>query len=118
MAFERFEKKGGRHSDPRVSINAAGQITLNRATVDKYFKNKKFVDLYFDKEKRCVGIKPADKETDDAFKLTSNKIQSNSSFSGRSFLKNYGIDYKNAKQYIPSWNDKEEMLIIKVGQKD
>ncbi len=118
MAFQRFEKKGGRHSDPRVSISVAGQISLNRSTIDKYFKSKKFVHLYFDKEKNYIGVKSADNEADDAFKLTSNEIQSNSSFSAISFLKHYGIDYKNTKQYIPSWNDKDEMLIIKVGQKD
>ncbi len=116
MAFERFEKKGGRHSDPRVSISAAGQISLNRSTIDKYFSKIRFVHLYFDKDKSVIGIKAANKEADNAFKLTSNEIQSNSSISGNSFLKHYGIDYKTTKQYVPAWNDKEEMLIIKVGQ--
>ena len=116
MAFERFEKKGGRHSDPRVSISAAGQISLNRSTTDKYLSKIKFVHLYFDKDKSVIGIKAADKEADNAFKLTSNEIQSNSSISGNSFLKHYGIDYKTTKQYVPVWSDKEEMLIIKLGQ--
>jgi len=114
MAFEKFEKKGGRHSDPIVSVTSAGQITINRACMDKYFKNKKYVQLYFDKEKLIIGIKAIDKDTDNAFKLTSNEIQSNSSISGTSFLKHYGVDFKVAKRYAPSWSDKEEMLIIKV----
>ena len=117
MAFEKFERKGGRHSDPIVSVSAAGQITLNRATIDKYFNKIKFVHLYFNKRKSVIGVKAADKETDNAFKLTSNEIQSNSSISGISFLKHYSIDYKSTKQYVPAWSDKEEMLIIKVGSK-
>ena len=115
MGFEKYEKKGGRHSDPIVSITSAGQLTLNRACTDAYFKNKEFVHLYFDKEKRAIGIVAADKDANNAFKLTTNEIQSNSSISGTSFLKHYGIDFKNAKRYVPLWSDKEEMLIIKVG---
>ena len=116
MAFEKFNRKGGRHTEPRVSISAAGQISLNRSTIDKYFKKIKFVNLYFDKDKVAIGIKSAHEEADNAFKLTSNEIQSNSSISGNSFLKHYSIYYKTTKQYVPVWSDKEEMLIIKVGQ--
>ena len=115
MSFERFKKKGGRYTNPITSVSAAGQITLNRATIEKYFNKIKFVHLYFDKEKSVIGVKRADKEADNAFKLTSNEIQSNCSISARSFLKHYGIDFKTTKKYAPSWNDKEEMLVIKVG---
>ncbi len=115
MSFEKYEKKGGRFSEPMVSISVAGQISINRATIDKFIGKTKFVNLYFDKDKFAIGIKPTEKYTDNAFKLTSNEIQSNSSISGKSFLKHCGVDFKISKRYVPTWSDKEEMLIIKVG---
>jgi hypothetical protein len=114
MPFEKFEKKGGRHSDAIVSITTAGQITINRTCMDMYLKNAKYAYLYFDKEKGAIGIKATDKDVDNAFKVTSNEIQSNYSISGTAFLKHYSVDFKTSKRYAPSWSDKDGMLIIKV----
>ena len=115
MSFEMYERKGVKYSEPMVSISSAGQISLNRATIEKYFSKIQFIYLFYDKDKSAIGIKPASKEIDNAFKLTSNEIQSNSSISGKSFLRHCGVDFKTSKRYVPIWSDKEEMLIIKVG---
>ena len=116
MAFQRYERKGGKYYDPMISIGTAGQIIINRAAIEKYhgLSRTKFVDLYFDKDKGIIGIKHVDKKDNGTFKFTSNKIGSNSSIAGKSFLKHHGIDFKAVKRYVPSWNGKEEMLTIEV----
>ena len=114
MAFELFEKKGGRYTQPRVSITRAGQIGMNAACLDKYLKNTNYALLYYDKDKKTIGIKPVDKQADSAFRITSSNKRASGSISGRSFLSCYGIDFSKKKRFTPSWSSKEQMLIFKV----
>lgn len=79
----------------------------------KYFKNKNFVQLYWDKDRK-IGFKPIEKETAGAFKISSAGSGKPGSIAGRSFLKYYEIDFSKSKGYIPDWNEKEEMLVIKI----
>lgn len=114
MAFELFTKKGGRTSSPRVTIAKAGYIGLNSACMDKYFRGKGFVQLYWDKEKQIIGIKHVDKEIEGAFTLTSGGERRPGSIAGRSFLKYYEIDFSKSRSFYPDWNEKEDMLLIKI----
>lgn len=111
--FELFTKKGGKVSSPKITIAAAGYIGFNSACMAKYFKNKNFVQLYWDKDRK-IGFKPIEKETAGAFKISSAGSGKPGSIAGRSFLKYYEIDFSKSKGYIPEWNEKEEMLVIKI----
>ena len=114
MSFELFTKKGGRTSSPRVTIARAGYIGLNSACIDKYLKNKRFIELYWDKERQIIGIKPVDKETGGSFTLTNGGEGHPGSIAGRSFLKYYEIDFSKSRNLFPDWNDKEGMLIVRL----
>lgn len=114
MGFELYTKKGGRSSSPKVSIAKAGYIGINSACMDMYFKGKNFVQLYWDKEKQIIGIKPIDKEAGGAFTLTNDGERRPGSIAGRSFLKYYEIDFSKSRSFDPEWNEKENMLIFKL----
>lgn len=112
--FELFSKKGGRTSLPKVTIARAGYIGLNSSCKKEYFKNKKFVQLFMDKERNIIGIKPVDKESEGSFALTNEGENRPGSISGLSFLKHYGIDFSKTRSFIPEWSEKENMLTIKI----
>ena len=116
MAFEMFEEKGGKYTQPKVSISRAGQFSMNGACMERYFKNINFnfALLYYDKDSEMIGIKAIDKATDNAFKLTTSSSRSSGSISGKSFLAYYEIDFSKKRRLIPTWNDEEKMLLIKV----
>lgn len=114
MAFELFTKKGGKISSPKITIASAGYIGFNSACMDKFFKNKKFVQLYYDKDKKSMGLKPTEKEIEGAFKISSSGPGKPGSMAGKSFLKYYEIDFSKTKSFVSDWNEKEEMLVIKI----
>jgi hypothetical protein len=114
MAFELYTKKGGRSSSPKVTIARAGYIGINSACMDKYFKGKKLVQLYFDKEKQIIALKPIDKEVEGSFTLTNDGENRPGSIAGRSFLKYYEIDFSKSRSFYPDWSEKEGMLLVKI----
>jgi hypothetical protein len=114
MTFELFTKKGGRTSNPKVTIARAGYIGINSSCMEKYFKSKNFVQLYWDKERQIIGIKPTEKEVDGSFRLTNEGERRPGSIAGRSFLKYYEIDFSKTRSLYPEWNEKDNMLIIKL----
>jgi len=109
-----FVKKGGRTAKPQISITAAGHIGINAACIEKYFKNNSFAQLYGDRNNKIIGIKPIDKEIEGVYKLTRSGDRSSGSIAGRSFLNYYQIDLSKSKKFKPEWDDKREMLIIKL----
>lgn len=114
MAFELFTKKGGKISSPKITIASAGYISFNSACMEKFFRNKSFVQLYWDKDKKSMGFKPIEKEIDGAFKISSSGSGKPGSIAGKSFLKYYEIDFSKSKGFVPDWNEKEGLLVIKV----
>lgn len=114
MGFEMYKSKGGKSSKPSVTITAAGAMSLSKACFDKYLGDKNFVQLYFDKDRRLVGIKSVDKEGDNTFKVTRSGNRASGSIAGRSFLNHLEIDFSKRKKFIPEWNEKEGMLVFKI----
>ena len=114
MGFKLYENKGGRSSKPKASITTAGQIGLNAASVNKYLKDVEYIHLLYDEENKIIGIKKAKKDDSNIFKLTRSGEQGTSSIAGRSFLGFFEIDYSKSRKFIPEWDSKNEMLLIKI----
>ena len=115
MAFELYKSKGGKSSKPSVTITAAGAMSLSKACFDKYLGDKNYAQLYYDKDKGLIGIKGVDKEGDNTFKVTRSGNRASGSIAGRSFLNHLQIDFSKRKKFIPELNEKEGMLVFKVG---
>jgi hypothetical protein len=118
MAMELFNKKGGKYSNPLVSITTAGQIGLNSACIEKFIKGRNHVLLYGDKENKTIGIKPIKDKQNNSFKISyATNANNTGAISGHSFLAYLGIDFKNNPgKYTPEWDDKNEMLIVKLNK--
>ena len=115
--FERFIWKRKRSYNPFVFINSTLQIVLNTKCVLKYFKKgeNEFAELYFNKEKFTIGIKPFKEKTYSCFKISRRSPKyPGGLISGAGFFNHYNISCETNKRYYPTWNDKEKMLIIKL----
>jgi len=113
VTFEKFIFSGISFR-PKVSIRKSGMFGFNNALIKKYkLKNYKYVVLYFDAEKKIVGFKFTNDDNEEGiYKLSIG--EKSASFSGKSFLDYYGINFNSIKRYDAEWDNKNEMLIIKL----
>ena len=115
MAFKLFKDQGSKFAEPLVSVTAAGVIALNKTCLEKFIGNKRFVELYYDKDNSMVGIKCVDKQGENRFKITHSPDKKSGTIAGRSFLNYLKIDYSKSRRYVPDWNEEESMLTFKIG---
>jgi hypothetical protein len=114
MAFERFTE-AARSYAPKVSLRASGSIGLNYGAVRKYGLDKfPFVLLFYDRQKRMVGIKPL-KSSAEAGAVKLYHRGKNSSIYCRRFFDFFEIP-KVKFRTEPSWDDKEGMLVFQIPE--
>ena len=118
--FEKFKYIGGRFA-ARASIRSNGSIGLSQGAVLRYKLNEGewYAELFFDKERRVIGIKPThDRDAEGVTKIFVRKSgeggkDSYSSFiSAKSLLNFYGIPIEKARSYPADWDGEHEMIVI------
>ena len=62
MPFELFERKRTHGGPPAVTISKMGMFVINSSAIEKYFQNRKYASIYWDKESGKVGLKPQAKK--------------------------------------------------------
>ena len=71
MAFIEFTAKHTRNLDKAtVSINKGGRIVFSQRCTSDYLKGHPFVRLYYDPDKRIIGIKPVNEEAPNTYPVT------------------------------------------------
>jgi hypothetical protein len=118
VSFELFVNKNWVYKKPIVSILATGQISLNTFCMRKFFIGHSCVALYFDKSSESIGIKPIIEKQDDFLKISKSSMNKSGSISAIGFMHYFKINIKDHQgKYYPTWEEKENMLIIKLGHK-
>ena len=115
--FKAYEQKGTEGKKPAVSITKGGALVLNTGCVAAFFKGYKYVKLFWDAENNKVGIKPMKKKDAFSYSLSYGTRKTVAWLSGKSFLKNIGIEYKNNTVYPAVWNEKEGLVEFAVTAK-
>ena len=109
--FKPYEQKRKQTREPSVSITKDGAIVLNTGCIAGFFKGYNYAKLFWDAEDRKVGIKPMKKTDTFSYTLSYSKNRTVGWFSGTSFLKNVGIEYKKKTTAYPvAWNNKEGLV--------
>lgn len=119
--FELFIKRRSSSREPSIAILKNGNIYINNACLDKYIGDNRFVNLFFDKEKRIIGIKPTSKKDIYSYPVTismkNEKSASGCVISAVSFCKNYSIEFKNeTKKYPVTWNDIDKLIVASLQE--
>lgn len=122
LLFEKFEHHGGRFS-AKASIRSNGSIGLSQGAVMKFGldKGEWYASLYYDRNKRVVGIMPTQDADESGVVrivtkavLGANGLPSYTSFiSAKSFFEYYDISIpKGARSFPIEKNDLYGMLLI------
>lgn len=91
-----------------ISITRTG-MNFSRATTRKYLNEISYVELYFDRDNKKIGIKPLSEKTENAYMLKGNKSKR---VSAKDFLEFHKCTQSKTKRFVPIWNDQLKMLEI------
>lgn len=116
MAFEEFKAKKIQLTSPYAAILKSGSISINTACYDKYFKDVSHIIFLYDRERKVIGIRPAQKELTHSYAIRKNRdTGGGGSVAATAFLKSFvKINYEKqgTKQYEVSWNSEENLLEV------
>ena len=70
MTWELFTEKKYAFGKPRVTIMKSGGILINKSCIAEFIKDKKFLNLYYNPEKKLLGIKPVNTEETYSYKIS------------------------------------------------
>jgi hypothetical protein len=113
MAFERYLRtRMAKSTQPAASIWKMGQVSLNRSAAEMFkLGGFKYVALFFDRDKKRIGLK----FTNDAKEPGVGKISTKrggAAIYAKGFLQHFGIDFSQSKRYTIQHDEKNGMLIL------
>ncbi|AJF08144.1 hypothetical protein [Geoalkalibacter subterraneus] len=112
MAFERWEKVGQTINN-RVTIWKQGQINVSPGAVNLYGLDKaKTASLFFDPERRLIGLKFHDTLDEPHTVALSWRDKGGFGLGVKKFLDYYGIDYQQTRRYALHHNTEEDLFVI------
>ncbi len=104
-----------RSQDPKLSIWKAGQISFNKASVDKFNLDKvTHCVLYYDKETKKIGIKPTTDEKESS-RLKLKKYKWGCLLWAKNYVKSFGFSTVKTRQLHPYWDEKDQMIVAVYG---
>jgi hypothetical protein len=110
MSFIEFTAKKTRNLDKlTVSINKGGRIVFSQRCYTDYLKGFKFAQLFYDPDKRIIGIKPTNEELPNVYPLKVGRDQKNAYISCIAYFKYFTIN-DSSRKMDTRWN-KELQLI-------
>jgi len=117
MGFQKFVGKRQKpvNKEPMISVLRAGRLGINKACLEKYLKNYKYAVLFFDPEKKIIGIQPTNEASDEAYPIRVSRT-SDAGITALAFLRHFGIPHEKSRSYVAAWNDKEMLVEIDITQ--
>ena len=121
MTFTRFKSQHAPAHQPTATLSAEGTILLNRDAIQHCVREARFAELYFDVEKRMVGLKflPAPGEPGITRRLTryvrnGKRGGSYATIQCREFYREYGLPLRHLRRLL-TWNEKAKLWTFKVA---
>jgi len=97
FSFEKFTETETSF-DARVTIRRTGQIGFNAGAKNSYnIGDYEFVVLYFDREKRAVGLELTNEQVPGA--ITRKKSAANTYVRAKNFCDRYQMDYSESRKF-------------------
>ena len=112
--FEEFVHKGGRVLIPSVTVSRNGTIRISPAIVEEYIKNRKHARLFFNRNRKIIGIKPVKTKISHSFSLSPVGKSAAKAIGGKSFFNHFEIPLEKTVRFEPKWSTKNKMLMIKL----
>lgn len=114
MAFERFIPPRSAGPKPKATIRPSGLISFDAGAVEAHDLSKaSHAVLFFDKQRKCIGIKPTDNREDEAA-LPLNRRRRSVSLKAPHFFQIYALTFDGPQRFDLDYDTAQEMLIIDV----
>lgn len=115
MSFEKFVPPKKKRAD-EVSIKATGTISIPSSFVAEHgFADMHFATLFFDKERKLVGVKPTANAREDGA-ITLSHRRRVASLRARAFFEHYGIPLAGTKRFPVTFDAELGMAVIPLGE--
>jgi len=113
MAFERYLRtRMSKSTKPAASIWKMGQINFNRSAVETYkMSGFKYVALYFDRDKKRIGLKLTNDSKEPGVGKVSTKRDGVTIYA-KGFFQHFGIDFSQSRRYTIQHDEKNGMYIL------
>jgi hypothetical protein len=115
MDMEKFINQKKPNS-PIVTILKYGKISFNKIACRQFnIKKHRFVEFYFDRGTREIGIKLTNDNNElDIFSIHQRRGKTPVIYC-QSFLDHYGIPYRDGSKIFPAvWDEKRGMIIVRL----
>ena len=112
MGFEQYKpKRGGRGKGLTISFSPSGRIGFSRGLYDEYLSKSTHVELFYDRARNKVGIKPAKKNSSASIKLPAVGEKKPCAIMGKGFYQAFGLTFSKLTKVKPSFDEEKKMLI-------
>jgi hypothetical protein len=117
MSFIEFTAKKTKNLDKViVSINKGGRIVFSQRCYIDYLKGFNFVKLFYDPDRRIIGIKPTNEESPNVYPLKLGRDQKNAYISCIAYFKFFSIDDVSRKMDT-RWNKETQIIEAREDKK-
>ena len=117
MSFIEFTAKKTKNLDKAiVSINKGGRIVFSQRCYTDYLKGFNFVKLFYDPDRRIIGIKPTNEESPNVYPLKLGRDQKNAYISCIAYFKFFSIDDVSRKMDT-RWNKETQIIEVREDKK-
>jgi len=120
-SFEKFPKSRiSQVGEPLVTIRKSGVIGINSEAMERFFGEARYLEFYYDRKNKRIGLKPLRDRTKDSYTVFPSKRSKSANVFARKFLRFYGIDFSKTKSYVPYWDDEGKLLVVDLqkGEKE
>jgi hypothetical protein len=115
MGYEKFTKQRRPAKDQAmITVLKGGQLGINKMCMEEYFRDYKYVEMYYDKDQKKIGIRPTNDSTNDAYNVRLIKGGKLANISVKEFLKHFGIEHGKSIAYSATWNEKEKLVEVDI----
>lgn len=113
MGFEAYTpKRGGRGKGLAISFSPSGRIGFSRALYDAHLTKTSHVELFYDRARNKVGIKPTKRNSSSSIKLPAVGDKKPCAIMGKGFYKAFGLSFTKLKKVTPTFDEEKGMLVV------
>jgi hypothetical protein len=117
MSFIEFTAKKTKNLDKViVSINKGGRIVFSQRCYTDYLKGFNFVKLFYDPDRKIIGLKPTNEEAPNVYPLKLGRDQKNAYISCIAYFKFFSIDDVSRKMDT-RWNKETQIIEAREDKK-
>jgi len=119
MAYIEFKERGSRiySQEPAITITVRGTFSVGKLAYERYLSHFKFVRLFYDPDRRVIGILPTNEKANNAFPIRVHAGGNTIHIASKPFFDFWNIEYsRENKRYLVSWNEEEGKVEIDLKQ--